>query len=918
MKRTLLLLVLCLFTISIHAQTKISGKIFDEYLEPFAGAVIKTANSQTTSNFDGEFTLTLKKSIPVTIEITSVGYQKEIVEVTSYNQELNIILKENNILDEVVISASRTPERILESPVTIERLGIRDIKKGASASFFDGLENLKGVDINVSSLGFKSINTRGFSPFENVRFVQMIDGMDMASPALNFATGDNFGTSELDIESIEVLPGAASALYGANAFNGIMLMKTKSPFNHTGISAKYRTGITSQKSVGNDMFNDVATRMAYKFSDYFAAKAVLAIYRGEEWLANNYDNSTGVGGQIIPGDRSLTNFDGVNIYGDEVSADLRAVARFGGLPAALINTIPENTVVSRDGYNEVDLIENKAKMTKFSGALHYRPWGNDKLEIIWNSRFGIGNNMYHGQNRYLLKDFYAHQHKLEFLGKNFFLRGYYYQSDSGNSYNTRFAGININKLWSSNRQWFGEYLGAYLQTRSHEAARNFANRNMLVPGTPEFKRAFDQVVNDSSVATGAKLDDQSDLYHFDANYNFRDLIDWAEIQVGGSYRTFSLNSNGTVYTDANSKISFDEYGIYSQIQKKMLEDRLKFTGSVRYDKSKNFDGNFSPRVSLSYAFGDEKRRNLRLSYQTAFRNPTTQEQYIGLFTGSSHILGSAPDNLDRYVVTVENRGNAATTLTGNSPYTNGVTAESFAEFRATLDPTKFVKANYDLVKPEEISSFELGYRAMFDIDKNIFELDVNGYYSIYDNLVTFRDVIVPNYGALNNNIPNATAFGAISNGDISRFNVRTNSNADITSYGIGLGINTSVFKNFDLGLSYNWSDFNFDEASDPNFKPGFNLAKHKVKVQFGNENLFKNFGFNINARWQDEFLWQSTFLDGIVDARTVIDAQLNYRIPSMKSRFKIGGTNLGGKEYVSAPGAGRIGSIYYISWTIND
>eukprot|EP01090_Pellita_catalonica_P022656 TRINITY_DN8890_c0_g2_i2.p1 TRINITY_DN8890_c0_g2~~TRINITY_DN8890_c0_g2_i2.p1 ORF type:complete len:190 (-),score=30.36 TRINITY_DN8890_c0_g2_i2:5-574(-) len=182
-----------------------------------------------------------------------------------------------------------------------------------------------------------------------------------------------------------------------------------------------------------------------------------------------------------------------------------------------------------------------------------------------------------------------------------------------------------------------------------------------------------------------------------------------------------------------------------------------------------------------------------------------------------------------------------------------------------------------------------------------------------------KDVLVPHYGGFNaDGTPNAQALLALQNNDVTAFSVNTNSKADVTSYGVGVGMSTKVFKGFDLGLSYNYAKFDFEETSDPDFEPAFNTPEHKVKVQFGHPNLFKNFGFNINARWQDEYYWQSSFLQGLVDARTVIDAQINYTVPAIKSRFKIGGTNLTGKEYFIAPGAGAIGSLYYISWTIND
>jgi len=74
----------------------------------------------------------------------------------------------------------------------------------------------------------------------------------------------------------------------------------------------------------------------------------------------------------------------------------------------------------------------------------------------------------------------------------------------------------------------------------------------------------------------------------------------------------------------------------------------------------------------------------------------------------------------------------------------------------------------------------------------------------------------------------------------------------------------------------------------------------------------------MNVRWQNAFVWESTFLDATVDGRTVLDAQINYSIPKFKSVIKLGGANLGGQEYFSAPGVGAIGSQYYISWTINN
>ena len=903
-KNFLLFAFLAFSSATMVAQTTVDGTVKDSDTgETLPGANIKIENKAvgTTTDFDGNFVLKVTENLPFTLEISVLGYKMKKVEVTENNQTIDVTLTENETsLDEIVVSASRTPERIMESPVTVERLDARAIKNTSSPSFYDGLENLKGVDVNANSLTFKSVNTRGFATFANTRFMQLVDGMDNSSPALNFAIGNLLGMSELDVNTVELLPGASSALYGANAFNGIMFMTSRSPFNDQGISFSYKQGLTGQDAAGDNIFRDISIRMAHAFSEKFAAKATLSYLKGTEWYATDYRNTRN--GEYAVGDRSLNDFDGLNIYGDEVATDLGgAVGR-----------------VSRTGYKEVDLMKDyEAKSVKLNTALHYRPFGDDRLELIFNSKFGVGNTIYQGINRYNIRDFYLAQQKLELKGKNFFIRGYVTTEDAGNSYDSRFAAININRRWKGDTEWFTQYAGTYLVTGSHAIARAAADTGRLIPGTPEFQATFDEVTSDPDLVTGSRFQDKTKLYHSDVNYNFQDVIDWAEFQVGGSYRRYSLNSNGSIFTDYDGPINYDEFGLYTQMQKKFLEDdRLKLTTSIRYDKAQNFDGNFSPRVSLSYAAGEDKNDNFRASFQKGFRNPTTQDQYIGLDAGSAILVGSAPDNLDRFTTTpliVSSAGQAftgggTTTLSGRLAYENSFSASAVQSGAPAA-------SDVSLVKPEEVTAFELGYRGLINTGASKITVDVSGYFNNYKDFISGKNVLVPFYGTVGDN---GLSLLALRNGDYKAFQVYTNTVAEISSYGASIGLNTKIFNNFDLGLSYTYAKFDFDQASDPDFEAGFNTPEHKVKLQFGNTNLFKNFGFNINARWQNEYLWESSFLDATIDARTVLDAQINYTVPTWKSVFKLGGANLMGEEYFSAPGVGAIGSQYYVSWTINN
>lgn len=930
--RTILMIPLLLFGVISSAQTTINGSVADENGEPIPGANIVIVGTVvgTTTDFDGNFILQTEEQPPFELRITSIGFSDTTVDVNASGETVSVTLGEaQTFLDEIVVSASRTPERIFESPVTVERMDYKSIKDAAAPTFYDALENLKGVDMNTNSLTFKSVNTRGFATFSNERFMQLVDGMDNSSPALNFALGNLLGMSELDVNTVELLPGASSALYGANAFNGIMFMTSKNPFDYQGISFYGKTGLTSSDNAGDNNFYDVGFRAAHAFSDKFAAKFSVSLLKGTEWFATDYTDY---------GDPSRTranpDYNGLNIYGDDftINLDFDELAA-GSLPIPVATNFG-SAAVSRTGYEERDLMDYDAESLKADFALHFKPWAND-FEIVLNSKVGRGNTIYSGANKYSIKDFFMQQHKLEIRNDHFFVRGYMTAEKAGNSYDTRFTAVNINRRWKPDTQWFGDYVGGFVtnlatqgifnpteaqKVGAHAAAREAADTGRYEPGSEEFNNALASITADPDLNTGSKFSDNSKIYHVDANYNLSHFTsNFAEIMVGGSWRRYSLNSGGTIYTDSDGPINYNEYGAYLQLQKKLLEDRLKFTGSVRFDKSEFFDGFFSPRVSVVYAVDEDKKHNLRGSFQTGFRNPTTQDLFIGLNAGVAFLVGSSPDNLNRYTtpdLLLSSNGQGITgqtnvRLSGGDAYNNAFSRESV---QGGAPEAIYV----DLVKPEKITAYEVGYRG--NLGK--LNIDLNVYHNTYQDFISSKTVLVPMYGdvELTQTIPGTPiplALAAMQNGDFQPFQAYTNSTADISSYGAGIGVTTKILNGFDAGINYTYAKQDFDQSSDPGFETNFNTPEHKVKASFGKQDLFNNFGFNINWRWNDVYLWQSDFADGFIPNRNLFDAQVNYRVPSIKSMFKLGGSNIFGEEYVSAPGSGAIGAQYYISWTIN-
>lgn len=223
-------------------STEISGTVTESGSGmPLIGVniLVKGKVIGTITDNDGNFTLEVNQAPPLTLIFSMIGFASQELAITEANtNNLQIRLEEQSLLgQEVVVSASRVEESILQSPVSIEKMDILAIREAASDSYYKSIANLKGVDVTSTSINFQIVNARGFNSTGNTRFVQLIDGMDTQAPSLNFPIGNLNGPSELDVESVEFIPGASSALYGPNAFNGMLLINSKSPFEYQGLSA---------------------------------------------------------------------------------------------------------------------------------------------------------------------------------------------------------------------------------------------------------------------------------------------------------------------------------------------------------------------------------------------------------------------------------------------------------------------------------------------------------------------------------------------------------------------------------------------------------------------------------------------------------------------------------------------------------
>lgn len=1060
-----LLFGFCCFFITqvVLAQTKVSGTITDAVTkEPLIGVSVQVKGKVigTITDTKGTFSFSTSTPPPFTLLITSVGYESQEVSVSGNNAAINISLKEQAILgQEVVVAASRVEETVMKSPVAVEKMDIRAIRESTSPSFYDALANMKGVDMTTQGLLFKSINMRGFGSTGNPRTVQMIDGMDNQAPGLNFPVDNIVGMPELDVESVELLPGAASALYGPNAINGLILMNSKSPFLYQGLSATAKGGImsASNRATANTPFYDVSLRYAKAFNDKFAFKVNLSYIAAKDWEATNYTNLN-LGG-VQNGTRGAgvdMDYDGMNVYGDEVQANMAVVAS-SLINAKLISAADTNNLnlasknVSRTGYLERDMLDYDTKSFKTNVALHYRL--NEKVEAIAQVNYGYGTTAYTGTGRYSLRNFNLTQAKLELKGDNFTLRAYTTQERSGQSYFSGLTAVSMLNDFKPHATWFGQYVGAFVQARkavgeeqANLAARGLADQGMPQPGTAAYDALLDKYREKAIVDGGGAFLDKTNLYHVEGVYNFKNQVKFIDLLAGANYRMYQLRSEGTLFADQkdgrNGTININEFGAFVQAAKSLLDDHLKITGSIRYDKNQNFEGQFTPRISAVGSFGDH---NVRVSYQSGFRIPTTQNQYIDLKTPAGTLIGGLDEfnaryNLDKgislavlndfqnnplkYITTevitksqayataaitaqVTQLVTAAITQQVTAQVTAGITQQVTAAVTAqvnaavaagqipaaaaaaaiqqgvqgalpgalqqnlqpqvnavlpgvlqqNLQPaiaaqlpdalnknlaivTNQVIKGFALealpkykakaLQPERIQSIEIGYKGL--IAKKLF-VDAYYYTSTYRNFIGGVTVVVPTQSV----IPPLPGFPVtpIESGVSSAttrlgYSRPANTSEKIKVNGWAIGLNYSLSKGFFVSANIANNELKKFVPSAEQQYAGFNTPDYRFNLGFGKRiGSGEKFGFNINFKHQNDFLWEASFnqptttstpffSNTTVPAINNIDAQVSMKLPAMKSIIKLGGTNIGGKPYMQAYGSALVGSMYYVALTFDE
>jgi len=418
-----------------------------------------------------------------------------------------------------------------------------------------------------------------------------------------------------------------------------------------------------------------------------------------------------------------------------------------------------------------------------------------------------------------------------------------------------------------------------------------ADSGRFLPGTSQFNSAFQNAKHTTIGNGGAKFDDKTDMFHLEGQMNLTEYVKFAETLVGASYRDYHLNSHGSIFEDVSGPINISEIGVYAQLQRWFIDEKLKLSVSGRYDKQKNFQGRFTPRATALIKVATNNF--IRLSYQQAYRFPSAQDQYIDLLTaGVNRLIGMGQIFKSKYQFDTK----------------PAKTAESITAYRTTFNPAVLVNADFPDLKPETSNSYEIGYRGLLT-KKLLF--DAYLYYSQYKDFIA-RVAVGRGQSASSDPVTELTELA--SPFTTSNYSFVVNSTTNVNAVGWGVSIDYEFAKGYHVSANVSGDRLNDVPAG---YFTQFNTPKVRYNIGFSNERLTKYTGFNIIWRWQDEVFWEGTFATGTIPSFGTLDVQWTYRLKNSNNQFRVGASNFLNQYYKSAFGNPDVGGVYYISFGHN-
>ncbi|WP_064197168.1 MULTISPECIES: TonB-dependent receptor [Emticicia] len=841
-------------------------------------------------------------------------------------------------LNEVVISASRIEENIFKAPISVTKISALQLQNSPNIELISSLARYKGIDVNQSSWFVTSLSTRGFNSAKAERLLQLADNVEFMSPTSSLYGGNWMGTPELDIDNIEVIYGANSALYGSGALNGVVLMTSKDPFKNQGLTVSLRGG--------SRLLFDTQIRYAQVFAKRFAFKLNANFISANEFLGESDAAIKARTAGGLAGSDAANNAYGspfgwnkLNYFGDIGSTitDPNFTKYNDGKPYRIyMPGFKEGEILTANDGNKFGFGGDfKAGNLRLNPSLHFKI--NDKTRASYEYRKTFGNGIFQSTSRFAWREMEYDLHKFEVKNDRWFVRAYSVYDYGGKAYelggvanalqnmrmtnpaNGTYPTIAANYFNAWNQIFaaargngflggmlagvytpdgvnggvpFGFSLPAIQGGQSIENAAKLAfnlTQNLQLKANPVgvsnsvFQAVTQKVANgigdlniNGATIKGAAFANNARNIDFSAQREFR--LKTTNIVLGGAYRKYILKSGGTLLMD----------GIYSPLNSEQRNQIINWeTGAYGQIQQKLFD----EKLTLAAAARVDAFKN----FDTKF-SPRISAVYAAgrhNFRANYATAYRAPAQLDQFIY-----------LDYGSILLIGNTQNGFKGLNSAGT------ASYEVSKlaPEKMNSWEVGYKALLSKD---LQVDLSYYRSLYNGfigIVRFQgreDGVVPA-----GDFAKKTGDWAkpVSDRTRGRF-IQTWANFDkpVTTQGAFISVDYRVNKQVSVYGNYTWSKISDIQG----LIAGFNTPTHKFNIGV-NGVLANDLTYAVNYRWNSTYTYFMPFDEGEIKAFGTLDAQLNYQVKPLKTTFRLGGTNLTNANAITVYGSAPISRIVYV------
>lgn len=872
--------------------------------------------------------------------------------------------RDGGTLNQITVAASRTAERVMETPVTVEHITASQLQRTASTDLISGLAKYKGIDVSQSSWLITSFSTRGFNSNKAERVVQLADYVDVTSPTASLYYGNWVGISDLDLESVDIVHGANSALYGSNALNGVLLMHSKDPFTTPGLTASLRGG--------NRHLIDFQVRYAKTIGDKLAFKINANYFSADEFIASSDAAIKRVTSGGLAGADPANNAQGSPL-------GWNALNRYGDRGFTVTNTVltaqndNQPYRIYAPGYAEHDLLwakapgdlftvlgdSYKAGNIRINPTVHYKI--NERTKLIYEYRYTFSNGIFQSSSRFAQRAMQYDLHRAELTGKGWFVRAYTVYDYGGKAYDLSGLGNGIMgsvmaparpgggqyptygqnyfNLWNQvfgaarksglpgNVTLDGVYAanpdgnvpqpyqlnqaisGGQSIAEAQALASRVAQDVMLPVGSKAFNDLRQQIVsgvgsievNGARTVRGAAFANTARFYDLSTQKEWQ-LAPATQLIAGASFRNHRLRSDGTLLADG------DKSPITPGTNDVQIRDRIvNYEGGAYGQIRQNL---LNDRLRLAFAGRVDNFRN----FGTRFSPRASGVLSLGENREHNFRLSYAqafrqPAQLDQYIYL--DFGSLLVTGNINGGF-QGLSAVSTLP-NGQANPNFLRPQTIKGLSPEQVNTWEIGYKAQ--VLKGLY-VDASYYRSHYQDFIgTLRF-----YGREDGLPVAGTPFPAT--GDFAKpaadrtrgrlIQAWANADQAVNTQGVVLAADYYTPQKLHLYSNYTWSHIN--EADVPGLILGFNTPAHKVNVGF--DGTRKQFTYSLNYRYQTGFNFFMPFDEGFIDRYGTLDAQIGYQLPALKSLLRLGATNITDANAVSAYGSAAMGRVVYVGWLV--